>query len=476
MRAGCAAVQLAAAVSIQRGTETNMQIDAASFQIQDYLNQTFSCSCGRTHRADIEAVEIGRGALTLLPGYIKQHGYQKPFIVTDRNTFQAAGKTVLYELDRHEIPYLQYSYHEKHLSADEQATGRLIIEIDPGCDVIIAVGAGTLNDICRMASYKLKLPYYIVATAPSMDGFASNVAAMTVGGVKATYLAQVPRLIVADTDVLSKAPMEMIAAGLGDMLGKYTCNTDWLLSHIITGEYYCPVIVEMVGKAVKKVTQNAGKIAARDPEVVGDIMEGLVLSGIAMSFVGNSRPASGSEHHLSHYWEMKFQQEGREPIFHGTKVGIATVAVCRIYELLGGMGQPDFEAARRFGQTFDETLWETRIANAFGSAASEIMEYEKREGKNSKERHAKRIRVIEENWDRILDVVQQKLPASETIVTILNELQAPFNPLQAGIEAPLTYNALLYGKEIRNRYTILQLVWDLGLLEAFAQEITAYFS
>lgn len=453
-----------------------MQIDVASFQVQDYLNQTFSCTCGREHRADIEAVEIGRGALTSLPGYIKRHGYQKPFVVTDQNTFEAAGRNLLYELDRHGIPHAQYCYQQKHLCADEQATGRLLIEIDPACDVLIAVGAGTLNDICRMASYKLKLPYYIVATAPSMDGFASNVAAMTVGGVKATYQAQVPRLIVADTDVLSKAPMDMITAGLGDMLGKYTCNNDWLLSHIITGEYYCPVIVEMVSNAVKKVTENAKNIAARDPEVVGSIMEGLVLSGIAMSFVGNSRPASGSEHHMSHYWEMRFQQESRAPIFHGTKVGIATVAVCRLYELLGGMGLPDFEAARRFGQTFDETLWETRIANAFGSAAPEIIEHERKEGKNSKERHAKRIRAIEEHWEEISDIIKHNLPASQAMITILDQLGAPFNPLQAGIEAPLIYNALLYGKEIRNRYTVLQLAWDLGLLEAFAQQITAYFS
>lgn len=458
------------------GNKNFMQINAAAFQIQDYLNTTFACSCGRTHQADIEAVEVGRGALKLLPGYIKQHGYHKPFLVTDQNTYQVAGAALLHELNSHGIPYAHYSYQDPHLSADERATGRLIIEFDPECDVIIAVGTGTLNDICRIASYKLKLPYYIVATAPSMDGFASNVAAMTVGGVKATYAAQVPRLILADTDVLSRAPMDMIAAGLGDMLGKYTCNNDWLLSHIINGEYYCPVIVEMVNKAIEKVTKNADKIPARDPEVVGDIMEGLILSGIAMSFVGNSRPASGSEHHLSHYWEMKFQQEGREPIFHGTKVGIATVAVCRLHELLSGMGRPDFLAARRFGQMFDQTLWETKVADAFGSAAFEIIENEKKDGKNSKATHVARMRSIEENWDRISDVIGHKLPASEYIITMLNEIQAPSNPLEAGIEAPLVYHALMYGKEIRNRYTILQLIWDLGLLEAFAQEITTYFS
>ncbi|HWR22950.1 MAG TPA: sn-glycerol-1-phosphate dehydrogenase [Feifaniaceae bacterium] len=449
-----------------------MRIDVESFQIGNYLNRSFSCACGKAHRADIEAVEIGGGVLGLLPGYIKKHGYQKPFVVTDQNTFAAAGRALLLELDGHEISYAHFMYPDARLSADERAAGRLIFELDPCCDVIIAVGAGTLNDICRMASCKLKLPYYIVATAPSMDGFASNVAAMTVGGVKVTYPAQTPRLILADTDVLCKAPMDMIAAGLGDMLGKYTCNADWLLSHIVTGEYRCPVIAQMMQKAVEKVTKNAGRLAARDPEAAGAVMEGLVLSGVAMSFVGNSRPASGSEHHLSHFWEMKFLQQGRAPLLHGTKVGAATVTVCRLYERLASMGRPDFEAARRSARTFDETLWETQIRNVYGSAASELIENAKRDGGNSRERRLERIRAMEANWDAISDVIAH-LPASESVADLLKGLHAPSGPAEAGIGAALVYDALLYAKELRGRYTVLQLLWDLGLMEEFAKEAAA---
>ena len=128
--------------------------------------------------------------------------------------------------------------------------------------------------------------------------------------------------------------MHLIAAGLGDTLGKYTCLLDWKLANMITGEYYCPEVVEMVRTALRTVRAQSEKVQTRDPEAVKAVTEALVLTGIAMSFVGNSRPASGCEHHCAHCWEMKALMEGRTPALHGTQVGVGTILALRLYHRL----------------------------------------------------------------------------------------------------------------------------------------------
>ena len=167
-----------------------------------------------------------------------------------------------------------------------------------------------------------------------MDGFASSVAALNVDSMKTTFDARPPVAVIGDTGILSTAPYPMIAAGLGDLLGKFTCLCDWKLARIITGEHYCERIVELVERCVQSVLADAPRAKDRDPAVLGDIMEGLVLTGVAMSLYGNSRPASGCEHHISHYWEMIFEQQGRRPVPHGAQVGVGTVLILKLTEAL----------------------------------------------------------------------------------------------------------------------------------------------
>ena len=228
--------------------------------------------------------------------------------------------------------------------------GELTINMPKDCDLVVAVGTGAINDMTRYFSFKLDRPFYTVATAAPMDGFASSIAAIQVDHLKTTFDAQTPIAIIGDTDILKGAPYRMIAAGLGDLLGKFTCLCDWKLARIITGEHYCENIVELVGSCVKSVLSDADKAKERDPEALGKIMEGLVLAGVAMSLDGNSRPASGCEHHMSHYWEMMFEQAGKRPVPHGTQVGVGTVLILKLVEHLL-RADVDFDAARAVAKT-----------------------------------------------------------------------------------------------------------------------------
>ena len=299
-----------------------------------YLQKEISCSCGKTHFCDIEEIIIEDHAIKQLTNILARHSYKKLCVVSDDNTEKAAGFQVYEELNAAGYTYDKVVFHDPELVPDEEALISLFSQVPNDCDLILAVGSGTINDLCRYVSYKMKIDYYIIGTAPSMDGYASNVSPLIIKHLKTTFEAHPARVILGDLDVIAKAPLHMISAGVGDILGKYVCLTDWQIAHIVNDEYICPEIMALVRQSIQKVAENATLAAKRDKAAIAAIMEGLVLSGIAMSYIGNSRPASGSEHHMSHYWEMMFLLSQHEDPLHGTKVGVGTVTAIRLYEML----------------------------------------------------------------------------------------------------------------------------------------------
>lgn len=439
-----------------------------SLTLSQCLNQTFSCSCGRMHKAALKAAFISKGALERMPEWLKGNQYKRIYLICDNVTVKIAGERVR---DLLVSSGLEVHMHViSHLSYDESTLGELLINENFDCDVVVGVGTGSINDMCRYFSYKLQLPYCIVATAAPMDGFASSISALTVNNLKTTFEVRTPQLIVGDTDILTGAPYSMISAGLGDLIGKFTCLCDWKLSRLINGEYYCETIVDMVSNCARNVLDNAGSVKERDPKVLGDIMEGLVFTGVAMSMVGNSRPASGCEHHISHYWEMIFEQQGRRPAPHGHQVGVGTILILKLTEALRKRDKIDFDRARREAKQYDFEQWSEEIKKAYGPAAPGVMELEQEAGKNETEACLKRIDKLEENWKTVIALLES-LPSSQTVTELMTELSAPCSPSQIGVDRKLLKDTLLYCKEVRARYTILQMLWDLGLLQELTEEI-----
>lgn len=446
-----------------------MTIMTKEFSICDYLGGSFECSCGHVHSTALREVIVRSGALEELPGLLQRLGFASPMIICDNNTAKAAGDRLIQLLRENGIDALYHVINSSDVVPDERTLGELMMAHRDGVDVIIPVGTGTLNDLGKFMSHHLGLPYIVVATAPSMDGFASIGAALITNNLKTTYDAHVPLAIVGDVDILRAAPINMISAGLGDILGKNTCLADWKLAHIINGEYYCPVIAGMVEQSIEQVAANSQKVLERDAAAVACIMEALVLTGIAMSFSGNSRPASGSEHHISHYWEMMFLFAGRTPVLHGTKVGVGTVLSCFLYSRLRTV-TPDFAAARCKAEAFDFDNWCDEMRADFLQAADGVIKLEQKVGKNSPQSHAKRIECIERNWDKII-AMTESVPEPEKLAGILESLGAPALPRKLEISPELVRNAIIAAKEVRDRYTILQMLWDLGIAEEMAKQL-----
>ena len=190
-----------------------------------------------------------------------------------------------------------------------------------------------------------------------------------------------------------------------------------------------------------------------------------------MSLYGNSRPASGCEHHMSHYWEMIFEQEGKRPIPHGTQVGVGTVLILKLVEKLR-QKDVDFNAARIAAKAYDSAAWEGKIRAAYGPAAQGVIDMERTAQKNETGARLERIRTMETHWEEICALLDG-LPSAEQITELLKSLDSPCSPSEIGVDKDLLKKTFLYCKEVRARYTFLQMVWDLGLLEQLADEVIA---
>ena len=315
--------------------------------ISQWAGMEYSCACGKSHKVDIQAIRVGRGVIQELPGILRDLGASHIFLVADNYTYEAAGRQVEQLLDQAGLAYHKRVFQtETPLVPNEYALGSVLAAMTSQDDMLLAVGSGTLNDVTKYVSARTGIPYVIAATAPSMDGYASTVAPTILDGFKTTLPAVYPAAIVADVDILKDAPMPMLTAGFGDIIGKFTSLADWRLSHQLNGEYYCPEVAGVIEAAVETCAANAQALAQREPQAIQAVTEALILSGLAMGMVGVSRPASGAEHQMAHYWEMDALRRGEEHPLHGNAVGVGTVLAASLYEMAAeylpqGFAAPD---------------------------------------------------------------------------------------------------------------------------------------
>lgn len=341
-------------------------------RIQALLNMNGVCACGKPHPVSLCALVMESGALSKVPEVIWSLGdYCRLVMICDDNTYAAAGKAVeayctpLWSGEGKSFQTICLQTPDRGLHATETVVSEVMTSITD-CDLLLAVGSGTVHDITRYVATELKLDFVSIPTAASVDGFLSSIAAMTWHGVKRSFSAKPPVALISDSDVLAAAPYALTASGVGDLLGKYTALFDWRVSHMVTGEYICEQVVSLEEAALSEVLSCANAVAARDPKAVETVMYGLVLSGLAMQMVGNSRPASGSEHHVSHLIEMDMITRDN-PALHGEKVGVAAALVAEKYHEILSLDPAVLDAYAYKGLPLD------RIQAVFGDCADEML-------------------------------------------------------------------------------------------------------
>jgi glycerol-1-phosphate dehydrogenase [NAD(P)+] len=309
------------ALSVAKGMVIGMKINVNDF--------SGLCGCGKEHKIFVKDIFVESGALQSLPTLFSEEVYgqlHKPVVICDENTYYAAGQAVLKLLPQASCVCLN----PEGLHANERAVHAIQTKLPSDTDVLLAVGSGTIHDVTRYCAKANGIPFISVPTAASVDGFVSTVAAMTWDGFKKTMPGVSPICVVADSSVFSKAPYRLTASGVSDLLGKFTALADWKIAHIVTGEYFCRQVYDLETRALREVCSELEAIRAGEISACEKLMYALLLSGIAMQMVGNSRPASGAEHHFSHLWEMEAVNPHTEA-YHGEKVSVGLMIAASVY-------------------------------------------------------------------------------------------------------------------------------------------------
>lgn len=431
------------------------------------------CACGKVHRCGLKFFRAGPGAVNALPEALRARGRKRPMLVMDENTLRAAGERVRAALDAAGIPHTDFVFPptEGKMEPDEYAVGALTMAVDPACDVLVAVGSGVINDCCKVAAHACRLPSMAVCTAPSMDGYCSNSASMIRNHIKVSLYNACPEAIIADTDILATAPDVMLQAGLGDMLAKYVSVCEWRISHLVHGDPYCEEIAGMVRASLRKVVSNAEGLMRRESAALQAVLEGLVISGMAMAFAEISRPASGLEHYFSHLWEMQALQRGKPSDLHGIQVGVGTLLTLWIYEHMLNFDRVDAARAEQAMAEFSPERWEASMRRIFGPIAPSILAIEDRVGKNRPETQRAHLAAIEDHWREIRGIIREELPPRAQIDAIMARCGMPRTPADLGLTRRDTLDALLGSREIRDKYLTSSLLWDLGLLAETAEKL-----
>ena len=305
----------------------------------------FNCTCERgSHRAPLEAYDISKGAIDKIVGVLAE--YKRIYMVSDQNTYEAAGRRVEKLLSDSGKLFSSYVVDGDVVLPNAETMGKILLNAhdisakadifaySPMPDFILAVGSGTINDTCRVVSYRLGIPYGVVATAPSMDGYVSAGSPTLHDGTKTSVQCTTPKYLFADLDVLKDAPYDMMLAGIGDMFGKYIAILDWEMARDFTGEYFCEKIANDVIEATGKCLSSGYGLKERDTECIKSVMEGFLVTGLGMAYTGNSRPASGSEHIVAHAWELFDVESGNKPHLHGLEVCEGTRLMAIMYKML----------------------------------------------------------------------------------------------------------------------------------------------
>ena len=437
--------------------------------INEQLNEIIEndCDCGRSHKIALPQIIVEKGAIGRIAELVKAHNGKKVFVLADINTYDCAGKAVCEALSKAGITYTCYVFPDKALEPDEKAVGSAVMHFDNKCDIVISVGSGVLNDIGKILSATARKPYFIVGTAPSMDGYASATSSMSMDGLKTSLPSKCADVIIGDIDVLKNAPMRMLQAGLGDMLAKYVSIAEWRIAHEITGEYYCEKIADLVRAALKRCVDNAEGLLKREDDAVKAVFEGLVIGGVAMALAGVSRPASGVEHYFSHVWDMRGLEFGTKVDLHGIQCAVATLIAARLYEKVLILA-PDKGKALAYAESFSYEKWSEELKEFIGKGADAMIALEQKEGKYNVEKHAERLNIILDKWDIICRIIKEEIPSPKEIESILDKIGAPKTAKEIGIDCDL-FTTFKATKDIRDKYVLSRLLWDLGEIDEFGK-------
>lgn len=408
--------------------------------------------------------------------FVRMFPGARVLVVADGNTFAAAGEAVVASLKAAGIEFAEEPYvfpGTPTLYAGYENVEKLREHIRPlENTVVCSIASGTLNDIAKLASGELGRKYMNVCTAPSVDGYAAFGASISKDGFKITRSCPAPTALVADLRVIAAAPHRLIATGYGDLIEKIPAGADWILADELGIEPIDDYVWSLVQGPLRGALADPERIGAGDAEAITGLAEGNIMSGLAMQAAQSSRPASGAGHQFSHVWEMEGHGlDWEPPLSHGMKVGVGTVASCAIWEeaLKIDMDALDVDAIVAAAKTDKEIEAKVR-GLLIPRIADEAVKHSIEKNLQGDELRA-RIAAIREAWPRIVARVKDQLITADEAVDRLKKVGAPYHPEMIGIDMARFRETHIKAQTIRNRYTVLDLLTDLGMLDEVVERL-----
>ena len=413
--------------------------------IMDCEKYVGKCVCGRDHELETKKVVVEYGAINNFEQYMADVGLagKKRAVIYD---------TVIYKLTegKHIAADQEIVLEANGLRAEDTVIEEMMKKLDKP-EVIIAYGAGTIMDFGRYPAYKLGIPFVAVPTLASSDGFTANICSAILNGQKKSTPMCAPVLVVADLDIIKGAPARLVASGINDILSKYISLLDWKVSHLVAGEYYCPMVADLAQEALDIMRKAADEYVATGVADHEAMTMAQMKSGLTMQLLNHSRAASGAEHLMAHLVEMQPPRFESAEGIHGECVGVGTFACIKEYHRLASLPTPK---AKPF-----EPLSEQWIREKFGDRlAPGII----KENENDVLATFDPQNIVD-HWDEIRAMINE-LPSVEEMEALYKGCNAKYLPEHIGIDPALEQEMLPISAAIRNRLTLVRMlrVLDFG--------------
>ncbi|MDD3122354.1 MAG: sn-glycerol-1-phosphate dehydrogenase [Candidatus Izemoplasmatales bacterium] len=404
------------------------------------------CACGTSHHTSTEFVIIESGCIKHFDAYLKEYGIDGKVVgLFDTNTIKTIplhivtlNQTIILSTD--------------NLHANELAVTNVLDQIIFDAEVIVAFGSGTIHDIARYCAKDKNLVFVSCPTAASVDGFCSSVCAMTFNGIKVTVNAVSPKIVIADLDIIKNAPIRLVRSGIGDVIGKYIALCDWKISNILTKEYYCERIANLMFEAVETVIELANPKVVWNDDFYEKIMYALTLSGLSMQLIGTSRPASGSEHHFSHLVTIAPKNLGiKTDALHGESVGIGTIIMADVYH--NTVADKDIFKKLHLSST-SNLIFPFDIFGEFGEVLYKENKIDCLTEVN--------IETLMNKWSEICNIIS-KVPSSTELISLYIQFGIKTTLKEIGIDNSLKNTLVKLSPYMRNRLTFARLLWILNI-------------
>lgn len=424
------------------------------------------CTCGNPHPTTDARLYAGKDAFAALAEDCRKSFGDKPvLVIDDENTRQVAGKAVAEALKDASV-----SRRVLTMDGDAEMTEDLanaVLETSGGNSLILAVGAGTINDLGKYVATRFEIPYWAVPTAPSMNGYTSSIAAVKVRGVKRTLPAAPPRRIYANPGVIQRSPLRLRQSGFCDVLAKSVSDTDWKTESTLFSGSYCSLPTAIVAESEEGYLGVPEKIRDGDEIAVNGLFHGLLISGAAMTLAGSSAPASGGEHLVSHVLDMRESLTGRTPELHGLQVGAGVILSALCYQKLATLESDAVsggaEKAIQEGMEGIDSIWgpyADEVRTRFLQKRDQLLRFDA---------------LLPKNWDRLRKRFAA-VRSPEFFLDLIRRTGFPMTLEALRLSKAEFLLAALSARAIRERITVLDLAAHAGILEASAEETAGLLS